>query len=247
MLFRSDRAVAGYVTAGAGTLDAEIEFSHYGGGNGDATKGDPHLDLFVYDAESPDENGEPTVVASAQGLSGDATASASFGREAEESVYFVVAKLVDVPGAANGDDVQAYFDLSVGFEPGVYVDGTREDDGSVFTAGQTNHVELTVNPSEPGPIRDVVPEEWTVLTEYSDDVARVESGEGVQYVHFDPEAAADADTHVEYFAEAPDDGDLITNSDRHEFGPAAVRIDGRWVAAAGTSDANYVVGEDTNF
>lgn len=37
------------------TVEAAVEFSHYSGGDSGVTKDDPHLDLFVYDAEAPDE------------------------------------------------------------------------------------------------------------------------------------------------------------------------------------------------
>ena len=240
------RAVAGYVRAGPGTLSVDVEFSHYSGGNKGATKGEPHVDVFVYDAASPAENGEPNVVASGQGLEGSPSASASFGRDAAESVYYVVAKLVNVPGVFNGYDVQAHFDLSVGFEPGIFVSGTREDDGSVFTAGQTNQVDLTVNTSEAGPVRDAVPTEWDVLTEFSDDVERVEQGDGVMYVYFGETAAADTQTEYTYLVETPEEGSAVSDTGRYSFGPIEVLIDEEWVAAAGTSETNTVVGLSTN-
>ena len=240
------RAVAGYVTAGAGTLSAEVQFDYYSGGNASDTGGDPQIDLFVYDAETPADNGDPNIVARAQGTDGDAAVSTSFGRDATESVYYVVAKLVNVPGVVNGDDVQAHLDLSVDFDSGVFVSGTRSDDGSVFTAGQTNQIDLTVDPSSSGPVRDAVPKEWTVLTDASDDVDRVETRDGVQYVYFTETAAADTSTAYTYFAEAPTKGTAVSDTGRYTFGPAEVRIDGEWVAASGTSETNTVVGLDTN-
>ncbi|WP_416840592.1 S8 family serine peptidase [Haloferax sp. DFSO52] len=240
------RAVAGYVEAGAGTLSADVSFSHYGGGNAGAAVDNPHIDLFVYDAESPGENGEPTIVARGQGLQGDASVSVSFGRDATSSVYYVVAKLVNVPGCVNGDDVQVYVDLTTSFEPGQYVDGSRSDDGDVFTAGQTNHVTIDVNPSDDGRVRDVVPESWTVLTDASDDVKRVEQRDGAQYVYFGGRASTDESNTYSYFVEAPDDDELLADSDVYSFGPAEVRLDNTWVAADGTADSNVVVGADTN-
>jgi hypothetical protein len=240
------RAVAGYVTAGAGTLSAEVQFDYYSGGNASDTGGDPQIDLFVYDAETPADNGDPNIVARAQGTDGDASVSASFGRDAAESVYYVVAKLVNVPGVVNGDDVQAHVDLSVDFDSGVFVSGTRSDDGSVFTAGQTNQIDLTVDPSVSGPVRDAVPKEWTVLTDHSDDVDRVETRDGVQYVYFTESAAADTSTAYTYFVEAPTEGTAVSDTGRYTFGPVEVRIDGEWVAASGTSETNTVVGLSTN-
>ncbi len=241
-----DRAVAGFVTAGPGTLTAEVDFQYYSGGNKGATKGNPHIDLFVYDAENPAPHGEPNIVARAQGLQGDASASVSFGRDASEGVYYVVAKLVNVPGLVNGYDVQAHLDLSVNVEPGVFVSGTRTDDGSVFTAGQTNQNDITVNPSQAGPVRDAVPTEWDVLADFSDDVARVEQAEGVQYVYFTEKATANTQNEYTYFAEAPDSGSLVGDTGSYTFGPVDVEIDGEWVAVSGTSETNYVVGADTN-
>ncbi|WP_312908862.1 S8 family peptidase [Natronosalvus caseinilyticus] len=236
-----ERAAAGYVQAGPGTVTASVEVSHLSGGDKGAAKGDPHVDLFVYDAANPADNGEPNVLGRAQGLDGAAETSVSFGRDAGEQTVFVVAKLVNIPGCVNGDDVQVHFDLSVDVEDGFFVDGNRDDDASVFTGGQTNHVELTANPSADAELRDVVPAEWDVLTEYSDDVERVEEGEGVQYVYFGT-AAADTDTSVEYFVEAPDE---LLLSDTYAFGPAEVDAGDGWVAISGTSDSNVVVGQST--
>ncbi|MFC7240781.1 S8 family serine peptidase [Saliphagus sp. GCM10025317] len=236
-----ERAAAGYVQAGPGTVTANIEVSHLSGGDKGAAKGDPHIDLFVYDAANPADNGEPNVLGRAQGLQGSAETSVSFGRDAGEQTVFVVAKLVNVPGCVNGDDVQVHLDLSVDVEDGFFVDGTRDDDASVFTGGQTNHVQLTANPSADAELRDVVPAEWDVLTEYSDDVDRVEAGEGVQYVYFGT-AAADTETSVEYFVEAPDE---LLLSDTYDFGPAEVDAGDGWVAITGTSDSNVVVGQST--
>lgn len=239
------RAAAGYVTAGAGTLTASASFEYYSGGDAGATKGDPHIDLFVYDAENPrPETGDPNLVARSAGLTGDPSVSVSRPRDADERVFYVVAKLVNVPGVVNGDDVQAHFDLSVDFDAAFYVSGSREDDGDVFTGGQTNQVDVTVNPSAAADVRDVVPEEWDVLTVYSEDVAAVEHApdEGVKYVHFDDTAAADEDTSYTYFAEAPGENDM---SNAYTFGPVAVNPGDGWVAVGGTSDTNVVVAADT--
>jgi hypothetical protein len=242
------RAVAGYVTAGPGTLTATADFQYYSGGNKASAEDEPQLDLFIYDAENPQaETGDPTIVARATTLGGDsATASASFGRDAAESVYYVVAKLTNVPGGVNGDDIQAHFDLSVNVDPGVFVSGTRSDDGSVFTAGQTNEMNLTVNPSSAGPVRDAVPTEWDVLTDSSDDVERIEEADGVKYVYFTEKAAADTTNEYTYFVEAPKEGTAVSDTGRYTFGPVEVEIDGKWIAAAGTSETNTVVGLSTN-
>jgi subtilisin family serine protease len=237
-----ERAVAGYVQAGPGTVTASVEFDYYSGAQQADAKEAPHVDLFVYDAATPAAHGEPNVLARAQGLQGAAEASVAFGRDAGEQTLYVVAKLVNVPGAVNGDDVQAHLDLSVDVENGVFADGTRTDDGSAFTGGQTNQIDLTVDPSEPATVRDVVPAEWTVLTDYSDDVDRVETGEGVKYVYFTEEAAADTETAYTYFAEAPSEP-TFTNA--YTFGPLEVALGGTWTGVSGTSDTNVVAGATT--
>jgi len=238
------RAVAGHVQAGPGTVSVDLEFDHYSGGNKGMAEGAPHVDVFVYDAEDPADHGEPNVVARAQGLQGDASATVSLPRDSDERTLFVVAKLVNVPGAVNGYDVQAHCTLAVDVDSGFFVAGTREDDGSAFTGGQTNQVDLAVNPSADSELRDVVPSEWDVITEYSDDVARVEDAGDVKYVHFDATAVADDETSVTYFAEAPEGG-LV--SDAYAFGPAEVKPDDAtgWVAVSGTSDTNVVLGTST--
>jgi hypothetical protein len=65
------RAVAGYVS-GTGSYEVSVDFSHLSGGNRGMAKGDPHLDLFVYDAANPADNGEPNVVTRAQATRGRA-------------------------------------------------------------------------------------------------------------------------------------------------------------------------------
>jgi subtilisin family serine protease len=241
------RAVAGCVPAGPGTLTAEVAFDHYSGGSaGQANGQPPHLDLFIYDAENPAQNGEPNIVARDMGLQGDATASVSIPRDADQKIYYVVAKLVNVPGAVNGDDVQAHFDLTIDGADDLFVSGTRSDDGSVFTAGQTDGMNLTVNPSRPGAVRDVVPTSWTVKAEFSEDVERVEREEGVKYVYFTEDANADTDNEYTYLVEAPNSGNIIEDSGTYQFGPAEVEIFGRWNAASDTSETNTVAGLNTN-
>lgn len=241
------RAVAGCVPAGPGTLTAEVSFDHYSGGNaGQANGQPPHLDLFIYDAEEPAQHGEPNIVARDMGVQGDATASVSIPRDADQKIYYVVAKLVNVPGAVNGDDVQAHFDLTIDGADNLFVSGTRSDDGSVFTAGQTNEMNLTINPSRPGSVRGAVPTEWTVKTEFSDDVERVEREDGVKYVYFIEDAEADTDNEYTYLVEAPNSENAIEDSGRYQFGPAEVEIFGRWIAASGTSETNIVAGLNTN-
>ncbi|RBI61504.1 hypothetical protein DMJ13_12380 [halophilic archaeon] len=235
-----ERAVAGFVRCGRGAFDVSVDFSHYSGGNAGATKGDPHVDLFVYDAENPAQHGEPNVVARDAGPQGSPSVSVTTD---ESKYFFVVAKLVDVPGAVNGDDVQAHVDLSFDVTRDFVVSGTRTDDGSVFTGGQTDQIDLDVTANETVQIRDVVPEEWGVETDYGD-VARVEHDpdRGVKYVYFSP--GASDDLSVTYFADAPAEA---AQSNRYTFGPVQARPDGSgtWYDVSGTSDANTVVAQST--
>ncbi|WP_435159443.1 S8 family serine peptidase [Haladaptatus sp. DFWS20] len=237
-----ERAFAGYVEAGPGTVDVNVTFSHLSGGNKGMAKGDPHIDLFVYDAANPATNGEPNILGRAQGLTGDASLSVSLGRNSGDSVLYVVGKLVDVPGAINGNDVQAHFAVDVTTKDGFFASGERENDATVFTGGQTNHVKLAVNPSEDSGVRDVVPAEWNVLVENSDDVARVEDAGDVQYVHFTSDATADERTEVTYFAEAPDS---LAESGEYTFGSVQVNPGSTWVNVSGTSSTLVVIGAST--
>jgi len=115
---RHSRAVAGYIDGEPGAYEVTVEFAQYDGEDVTLQGGPPHIDLFVYDAENPAEPaGTPNVVGKAQGVVGSASVQFEAGGGADgssdASTYYVVAKLVNVPGAVNGFDVQAQFDLSV--------------------------------------------------------------------------------------------------------------------------------------
>jgi hypothetical protein len=125
------------------------------------------------------------------------------------------------------------------------VSGTREDDGSVFTGGQTDKIDLALEPSRDARVRDRVPSEWTVLDVSGADVERTEEN-GDTLVYF-PDATGDSDepTEYTYFVEAPDD---VTDSGRHEFGPVEVlpvepAPADEWVPVTGTTDTNTVVAQ----
>ena len=232
-----ERAAAGYLDVGAGTYEASVSFSHLSGGDKGAATGSPHIDLFVYDAENPATNGEPNVVARAQGAQGNPSVTFT----SDGGTYYVVAKLVQIPGVVNGDDVQAHFDLSTAVVQGFTASGTRSDDGDAFTGGQTDQIDISVSASESVQVRDVVPSEWDVLESYSDDVARVEQAGEVQHVYF----GEGSDLSATYFAEAPAEEAM---SNAYSFGPVQVSADGgeTWVQLSGTSDTNVVAGTGTN-
>lgn len=111
------RAVAGHISGHSKGYEVALDFSHYTGSDKGRAIGPPHLDLFVYDAENPGKHGIPNIVTKAQGSTG--SASVQFSADQSTSggsggkTYYVVAKLVNVPGAYNSLDIQAQFDLSV--------------------------------------------------------------------------------------------------------------------------------------
>ncbi|PSQ44038.1 hypothetical protein BRD14_01980 [Halobacteriales archaeon SW_5_68_122] len=120
------------------------------------------------------------------------------------------------------------------------VTGTREDDASVFTGGQTNRIDISVEAAdERVEIRDRLPEGWSVGG-FSDDIERVEKpDDGPNYVYFSP---AGESVEVTYFAEAPSGA---TETGQYSFGPVEARAgESNWVAVEGTSDTNAVVGPE---
>jgi subtilisin family serine protease len=257
-----ERAVAGYVrVTDPGEIEADVALSHYSGGNSGATRGDPHVDLFVYDAQNPDElTGDPTIVDKDAGIDGDADVSTTVSPDdlddnGGERVLYVVAKLVNVPGVVNGFDVQAHLDLETTFdEAGLLVEGEREDDASVFTGGQTNRTELDATVRHPDGeaviVRDTIPEDWDVDEDNGDVEATTPAFGGGTHVYFgvnDPQSEYETLTH---FAQAPDD---VADSDRDTFGPIAVTTDTgdgtltdrEWTAISGTDRTVTVVAEET--
>lgn len=135
------------------------------------------------------------------------------------------------------DDVSLAVDGEV-TDPVFQVEGTRADDGSAFTAGQTDQVDITVtDASESALVRDRIPFGWTVV---GGDAATVYTDDGYRYVEFDEPASA-GETRT-YFIEAPD------STGTYEFGPAEARPangSGAWMRISGT-ETNDVAGVDTN-
>ncbi|WP_178915349.1 S8 family serine peptidase [Natronomonas gomsonensis] len=230
------RAVGGYVTARGGTLDASISFSRYAGGNAGMAKGDPHIDLFVYDAETPAANGEPNVVASVEGIDGTGSVSVDVptadagADESTERTYYVVAKLVNVPGVVNGYDVQAYFDLELDFEAGEIpqetftADGSRTVDSQVTPGGRANRVRLTVSDlDDDAVVYDRIPENWDLLESFGQGTETTRDGERV--VEFreisTTELEEDGPVTFTYFVESPD---APEETNRYTFGPAIADI-----------------------
>jgi subtilisin family serine protease len=266
------RAFAGYVRVPAGTLDVSMEHATYSGGNAGMTKGAPHLDLFVYDAEEPLQGGDPNALASAQGSQGSASVSVDVaaerddpstpGDEAEYRTLFVVVKLVDVPGVVNGYDVRSVFDVDLAFEatgdlplPEFSASGSRSDDGSVFTQGGTDRITVTVDDFSDGVtqvgLTDEMPEGWALLP-YGDS-KRDERVEGPVTVDLgsiteqDLQDAGDEGVTRTYFVEA------TGSTGRYTFGPATATVEEKddgvefsddETAEVGGTDTNTIVGAD---
>ena len=101
---------------------------------------------------------------------------------------------------------------------------SRIDDASVFTAGQTNRVDITLEFADRDVlVRDTLPSGWEVVEGSS-------------------EADLGGSGSLTYFAEAPDETGSYT------FGPVEVSADGgkTWHTLADTTDTNFVVGQSTN-
>ncbi|WP_435334903.1 S8 family serine peptidase [Haloarchaeobius sp. TZWWS8] len=137
---------------------------------------------------------------------------------------------------AKWNDVDLAVDGEV-TEPVFHAEGTRSDDGSVFTAGQTDQVTITVDSAtETAKVRDEIPFGWDVV---SGDAHTVYTDDGHRYVEFD--ASVEAGDSLSYFIEAPD------STGSYEFGPAEAAPAegaGAWLVVTGT-DSNEVVGEST--
>ena len=139
---------------------------------------------------------------------------------------------------------ESTFTVEDGVEtPTLEASGSRSDDGSAFTGGQTDRVVVTVTePSEAAEVTDGVPDGWTVDADSFDaEAGTVSFGERGPV---DPEANDDA-LELEYYAEAPEGA---TATGRYTFGPAeaTATVDGDEVTVefAGT-DTDTVVGPST--
>lgn len=244
---RDEQAVAGFINVDGGEeVEITVDFSHYGGANSGMTKGDPHLDVFVYDALNPEgadgdgpATGDPNIVESDQGIGGDA--SVAFETD-DGGVFYVVVKLVSVPGVVNGFDVQALFDLDIDAEvrdddedeedededededdddeeEALVQDGERDTDSSVYQGGQTARNELAVSTSEDVILRDRVPAGFDVEEDLADVEATTPALDGT-FVYFGLDG--DDEFDVRHFSKAPED---IDQSGDYEFGPLAVTTD----------------------
>jgi serine protease AprX len=126
-------------------------------------------------------------------------------------------------------------------DPLFFAEGSRADDGSVFTGGQTNQVDITLTEAtEDAVVRDGIPWDWNVV---GGDDHVVYTDDGYRFVEF-TQPASQGDTRT-YFIEAPSDTEKTGD---YEFGPAeAAPADGAgaFLTITGT-ETNEVVAEDTN-
>jgi hypothetical protein len=154
----------------------------------------------------------------------------------------IAATLVDGPNLYEGEGCSRYQQDPETGE--CVVDGDRTDDGSVFTTGQTNRIDLDVRSTEEGGVRDAVPTEWNVLIEDSPDVERVEQQGDVKYVYFTENVSTTGTTTYTYFVETPKGSATVTGP--YTFGPAEIRLLSGWTSLGGTMETNVVVGRDTS-
>ncbi|PSQ33765.1 hypothetical protein BRD05_08010, partial [Halobacteriales archaeon QS_9_70_65] len=130
-------------------------------------------------------------------------------------------------------------------------DGSRDDDATVFTGGQTNRVEITVSDlggdvesDDEVAITDEIPDGWTVEEKYGDAESVDDGVVGLGSVT-PSEVDGDGTVTRQYFAEAPEGAG---ESGDYTFGPAeaTVTIGDETLTAevAGTATV-YVVGAST--
>lgn len=153
---------------------------------------------------------------------------------AEEDRLFTREQYDDAVDLAGGTDEPAAEPEAV-----FSVSGSRSDDGTAFTAGSTNQITLTVDPSSEARVRDRIPFGWDVVGGNHD---RVYAEAGDRYVEFD--AVSGGEVEVSYFVEAPE------RTGRHRFGPAEAAPEAEDGPRPGTfqrftgTDTNGVVGVD---
>lgn len=128
-----------------------------------------------------------------------------------------------------------------------HIETTRADDGRVFTGGQTDHVDITVDANRSVRVRDRIPDGWSVV---GGDATRTypidrdthgeEAGDGARYVEF---LAPVRKGTLTYFLEVPAGAG---ETGQYTLGPLEVEAGDGWTEVAGTTDENWVVGLDTS-
>lgn len=121
------------------------------------------------------------------------------------------------------------------------VEGSRTDDGSVFTAGQTNRVRLSFESNYPVRIRDRIPDTWNVV---GGDATGTEDAPGdYKWVTLGDGVAETGERT--YFVEVPSEP---TETGRYSLGPfqAFSPRFGEWMDVPDTASGETVVGVDTS-
>lgn len=115
-----------------------------------------------------------------------------------------------------------------------YIDVSRADDGSAFTGGQTDQVDITVDAWRSIKVRDRLPDGW----EHTGGGGEVTTDGETRYVEFSPSS----DETYTYFAKAPSDAEATGT---YTFGPVEIDAGYGWTPVRDTEDTNLVVGQST--
>jgi hypothetical protein len=126
-------------------------------------------------------------------------------------------------------------------EDDLVVEGSRADDGQVFTGGQTDRVRLSFDANAAVRIRDRIPSSWDVV---AGDATRTDDGApgDSQWVYVGAEAAESGG--VTYFVRVPEGA---AESGQYTLGPFQATTDDReaWLDVPGTTSEETVVGVGT--
>ena len=142
----------------------------------------------------------------------------TFASDINQGVYALKADGVPVGGGPPTADIE------------------RAIDGTVFTGGQTNRVQVTMDLGRDLLVRDRLPDGWEAIG--GDAYDTVDAGAST-FVQFDGEFANDETRN--YFASAPESTGTYT------FGPSQVSPDGgdTWYTIPDTESTVFVVGQST--
>ncbi|WP_266074817.1 LVIVD repeat-containing protein [Haladaptatus caseinilyticus] len=119
----------------------------------------------------------------------------------------------------------------------IHVTAERSDDGSSFTGGQTDQIDITIAADESVRVRDRLPREWGIVT---GDPHQTYIEGGDRYIEFDGRVEGNDRT---YLVEAPNG---VDETGTYAFGPIEYSLDGdTWYPLPGTTEENSVVAAST--